>query len=217
MAKNKSYNRKNKDFIWSGMHPFFIDPFLSYFTPDLAGKIAVDCGCGKGMVGYLTRATRDLAGGKMIGIDSNEKMLSFCREHRVYDKLIKHDLPSLPLKDKSVDFLMCTEVIEHLNRGDGIKLLKEIDRVCRGRAVISTPNVFFDNPPGEDQDVHQSLWKTKDFKKFGYKVYGLGVAIPFINQNPSFLKIRQALYYLFTPLCYFIPQLSGNLLAVKDF
>ncbi|HEX6977542.1 MAG TPA: class I SAM-dependent methyltransferase [Patescibacteria group bacterium] len=216
MIKRKE-KRNKKEFIWSGMHPFFIDPFISYFTPGLKGKVVVDCGCGKGMVGYLTRATRDLEGGKMIGLDSNEKMLSFCREHKVYDKLIKNTLPKLPFKDKSVDFLMCTEVIEHLSKKDGQKFLKEVDRVCRGRAIVSTPNVFFDNPPGEKQDVHQSLWKTRDFKDFGYKVYGLGVMVPFVGENPKFLKIKQAFYYIFTPFCYFIPQISANLLCVKDF
>ena len=216
MTNANKRGQKTEDFVWTGMHPFFYDPFISYFTPDLRGKVILDCGCGKGMLGYLTKATRDMTGAKMIGLDSSEKVLSFCKKHNVYDKLVKHKLPSIPLKDKSVDFLLCTEVIEHFTKKDGSELLNEIDRVCRGRSLISTPNVFFPNPPGIDEDVHKSLWGVKDFKVRGYKVYGLGFKVPLVNTDP-FYKIKQALHYIATPLSYFYPQVSGFLLCVKEY
>ena len=186
-------------FFWSGLHPFFYHPFISYFTPDLRKKVIADCGCGKGIMGYLTRATRDLNGSTMIGIDINEGNLAFCRKHKVYDKLIKYSLPSLPFEDKSVDFLVCTEVIEHLTKKDGLKLLSEIDRVCKGRAIISTPNTFFKNPPGEKGDVHRSSWIAADFFKYNYNVYGLGLRTPILISDPL-LKIKKALYYIATTL-----------------
>lgn len=203
-------------FFWGGLHPFFYHPFISNFTPDLKGKTILDCGCGKGIMGYLTRATRDLSGSIMVGIDVGHQSLAFCRAHKVYDRLIKHTLPSIPFKNKTADFLLCTEVIEHLTKKDGHKLLTEIDRVCRGRAIVSTPNVFYQNPPGEKGDVHRSLWTTADFKKHGYKVYGLGLKTSLLVTDP-YLRLKQALYYLFTPLSYFIPQLGGFIIAVKDY
>jgi len=202
-------------FYWSGLHPFFYHPFISSFTPDLKKKVIVDCGCGKGIMGYLIRATRDLNESSLMGIDINAANLSFCQEHRVYDKLLKHSLPTLPLKDKSVDFLMCTEVIEHLTKKEGLKLLSEIDRVCKGRVIVTTPNIFFKNPPGEKGDVHRSTWSASDFSKYGYRVYGLGLRMPILVSDP-FLKIKQALYYFFTPVSYFIPEIGGFLLCVKD-
>lgn len=210
-------NKKQKDkFAWTGMHPFFYDPFISYFTPDLKKKTVVDCGCGKGMIGYFTRATRDLSGGKMIGIDASDAALHFCKKHNVYDQLIKHKLPTIPLKDKSVDLVLCTEVIEHFTKKHGEKLLNEIDRVCKGRSIVSTPNMFFPNPPGLAEDEHKSLWSINDFKSRGYKVYGIGFKVALKIGDPLF-KIKQALHYIFTPVSYFIPEVSGYLLAVKDY
>ena len=120
------------------------------------------------------------------------------------------------MKDKSVDLLICTEVIEHLSKKDGLRLISEIKRVCRGRAIISTPNVFFDNPENEDEDVHRSLWQISLFRKHGYKVYGMGFKVA-LTPNNKYVKIREALHYIFTPLAFVFPEISGFLLCVKDF
>ncbi|MEK7550211.1 MAG: class I SAM-dependent methyltransferase [Patescibacteria group bacterium] len=199
-----------------GTHPLFLHPFISYFTPILIGKTILDVGCGRGLNGSLIRATRDWSGAKLIGMDINTACLDFCRHFNIYDKLVHAGLPKLPFKDKSIDFLICTEVIEHLKKKDGLILLREIDRVCKGRAIVSTPNLFFDTLHGEKEDEHKSIWKVSDFKKFGYSVYGLGLKIPLLLED-KFLRIKQALYYLFTPVSYFIPKISGGLFCVKDY
>lgn len=199
-----------------GTHPLFLHPFISFFTPDLKNKIVLDVGCGRGLNGSIIRATRDWSGATIIGMDINKAALEFCDSFNIYDKLVNIELPKLPFKDKSIDFLLCTEVIEHLKKKDGQKLLKEIDRVCCGRAIVSTPNLFFDTMEGEVEDEHKSVWKPSDFRKFGYKVYGLGLKTPLLLGD-RILRIKQALYYIFTPLSYFIPELGGGLLCVKDY
>lgn len=208
--------KKTVKFTWGGTHPFIYHPFISYFTPDLKNKTILDCGCGKGINGYLMRVTRDLAGATLIGQDINSYYINFCKTHKIYDKLVNHYLPELPFKDKSIDFLICTEVIEHLVRKDGELLYKEIDRVCRGRALLTTPNVYFDTVPGTTEDSHHSLWSSDDFRLHGYKVYGFGLKVPLL-QSDKLLRIKQALYFLCTPLSYFIPELGAGLICVKDY
>lgn len=199
-----------------GTHPLFLHPFISFFTPILRGKVVLDVGCGRGLNGSIIRATRDWSGATIIGLDINKGCLEFCRYFNIYDKLIQADLPKLPFKDKSIDFLICTEVIEHLTKKDGNILLTEIDRVCKGRVMISTPNLFFDTLHGEKEDEHKSVWSTEDFKTNGYKVYGLGLRTPLLLGD-KFLRLKQALYYLFTPISYFIPEISGALICIKDY
>ena len=209
---------KNKNkFKWGGTHPFFLHPFLSYFTPaDLKEKVILDVGCGKGLNGYLIRVTRDVEGSTLIGLDINKEYLSFCRTFNTYTKLVEQKLPKLPFKDKSVDLLICTEVIEHLKKKDGERLLKEIDRVCRGRAIVSTPNILFDTLPNELEDAHHSIWGKDNFEKFGYKVHGLGFRTSITVDDPL-LRLKQALYYFFAPISYFFPQIGGVLLCVKNY
>ncbi len=217
MSRNtikKTNNRK--DFAWGGVHQFFIDPFLSSFTPELKDKVILDVGCGKGMNGYLIRISRDLSGAKLIGMDINKGYLEFSRNYNIYNKLVHAKLPRLPFSDKSVDFLICCDVIEHLNKKDSNKLIKEIDRVCRERSIISTPNTLFDTISNENEDIHRSLWTARNFRMHGYRVYGLGIKTTILINDPL-LKIKQALYYFFTPLSYFIPEIGGILLCVKNY
>lgn len=199
-----------------GTHPLFLHPFISFFTPDIKNKTVLDVGCGRGLNGSIIRATRDWSGSIIIGMDINKDSLQFCNSFNIYDKLVRGFLPKLPFKSKSVDFILCTEVIEHLKKKDGITLLKEIDRVCSGRAIVSTPNLFFDTMHGEKEDEHKSVWAPSDFRKFDYKVYGLGLKTPLLLGD-SILRIKQALYYFFTPLSYFIPEIGGGLLCVKNY
>lgn len=209
--------RKTEKFGWGGLHPLFHNPFISYFTPlDLRKKIILDCGCGKGINAYLIRVTKDLSGSKLIGLDMNEEYLRFVKKHKVYDKTIKHKLPEIPLKDKSVDFVLCNEVIEHLPKSQGKKLLSEIDRVCKERAIVTTPNIFFLNEKDKYIDEHHSKWSAADFKSMGYKTYGVGIKIP-IHYSSRFMKIKHILNYVLTPISFVLPDISEYLICTKDF
>lgn len=204
------------DKIPGGTSPFFYQPFISNFTPLIISGDVVDLGCGKGINGFLIRLSRYLNKAKLIGIEIDDSYINFCKKHKIYDEIIKHSLPKIPLQDKSAELILCTEVIEHLTRKEGLILLEEIDRVCNGRAIITTPNTFFPTMPGDPTDKHLSLWMIDDFHSRGYKVYGIGLKMPLL-WGDKFLKIKQALYYFFTPLSYIFPALSGSLIAVKDF
>lgn len=204
------------DKIPGGTSPFFYHPFISYFTPIVLKGIIADLGCGKGINGFLIRLSRYLQGAKIIGQEINKDYIAFCNKHKIYDEIIEKPLPNLPFKTKSVELIICSEVIEHLKRKDGIKLLDEIERVCKGKTIITTPNMFFETMPGDPEDKHLSIWSIKDFRSRGYKVYGVGLKLPLI-WGDKFLKIKQALYYIFTPISYIFPFISGSLIAVKEF
>jgi len=204
------------DFTWGGTSPFFHLSFVSSFMPDLKNKRVLDCGCGKGINAYLMRATRDLFGGQIIGLDANQDYLDYCRTFNVYDKLIKNSLPKLPFRRKGIDVLVCTEVIEHLKKKNGRKFLKEVERVTKERAIITTPNVFFDTHPADVKDKHRSLWSANDFREMGYKVYGMGFKLAILSGDPL-IRLKQVLSYIFTPLSYLVPEISGSLICIKDF
>lgn len=203
-------------FRWTGISPFFHHPFVFNFIPDLKNKVVLDAGCGKGIYGYLIRATRNLRGAKFYGMDLSSHHAAFARRHKIYDKYIVGDITHIPFSDKTIDVLMCIETLPHLPKKDGETFLNEIDRTCKDRAILVFPNIPMQPLPDQYYDSHRSRWRVSDLRHRGYKVYGIGVKLPH-PYGKWYATLIYALQYIITPFAYFYPQISGYLIAVKDY
>lgn len=60
---------------------------------------------------------------------------------------IRGDGCQLPFADKSIDFIFCNAVIEHIPKLKRHLLAQEIQRVCKRGFFISTPNYWFPFEP----------------------------------------------------------------------
>lgn len=79
------------------------------------------------------------------------------------------------LPDKSVDTVFALDFIEHLEKEDGLSMLREAERLARRQVVIYTPHGFFpqtyDDPAQPDRwgmdggfwQTHRSGWLPEDF------------------------------------------------------
>ncbi len=77
--------------------------------------------------------------------------------------------------DKSVDTVFALDFIEHLDKADGLRMLREAERVARSQIVVYTPLGFFpqsyDDPDKPDRwgmdggkwQTHRSGWDPEDF------------------------------------------------------
>jgi hypothetical protein len=67
------------------------------------------------------------------------------------------------------------EVVEHLPRADGEKLLEQCERIARTKVVVSTPNGFVSQSATPDNPFqeHVSGWTAEDFVSRGYEVTGI--------------------------------------------
>jgi hypothetical protein len=84
-------------------------------------------------------------------------------------------VPALP--DKSVDTVFALDFIEHLEKSDGLRMLREAERVARCQIVVYTPLGFFpqtyDDPDKPDRwgmdgakwQTHRSGWDLDDFSE----------------------------------------------------
>lgn len=173
-------------------------------------KSLVDVGCGRGIIGALCRVYREPK--RSIGIDVYEPYLEFCKRFKFYDELVHWDLEEQPLtfKDKEFDVATCIEVIEHLPRGVGQRLLDELERIAK-RVIVTTPNCFFEQAE-YDQNPHQahvSLYSHRDFRRRNYKVFGVGGMTVF-GRTVRYLSGALG------PMTRYVPSLSTMLLCVKD-
>jgi len=135
----------------------------------------IDVGCGKGIVGALMRIYRNAT--RLVGVDIFPPYIKFCKKYHFYDEVYAIDLRKIPLPFKNEEFEVatCIEVIEHLPKEDGEKMLGELERIAQ-TVMISTPSHYFSQPGFDDNPyrTHFSKWSARDFRKRGYKVKGVG-------------------------------------------
>jgi SAM-dependent methyltransferase len=69
----------------------------------------------------------------------------------------------------SFDLVVCMDVIEHLSKSDGYRLVYEMNRITSSSLALSCPNGFVWQPPSKDNpfQAHISGWSVKDFRSLG--------------------------------------------------
>lgn len=123
------------------------------------GKI-LDIGCGdKGI-------QKTLKNQNITSVDGWEKF----EPDLVWDLNV---LP-LPYEDNSFDTVLALDLIEHLERDNGEKLLVELQRVAKKNILLLTPLFWTENTQNVDDpespyyqneyDLHRSKWTLDDFK-----------------------------------------------------
>jgi SAM-dependent methyltransferase len=128
-----------------------IDRYFSGLSPSLTNWRVPDIGCGDGIHLFLIRKRLlELNPGvpsSFTGVDGNHASLRICQLKKAHYgasdcDFIRCDLSkrSLPLADGTMDFVYCSEVVEHLQEPE--RLFTEIRRILkpRGYFLMTTPN-----------------------------------------------------------------------------
>lgn len=121
-------------------------------------SVVLEAGCGEG---YGAGQIAEVAG-KVIGIDYDA--LTAAHAGATYPKVsaMRGDLAQLPLKDESVDVIVCLQVIEHLQDQPGF--VAECARVLKpgGLLFMSTPNRLTFSPLWEPGTPHVNPFHTRE-------------------------------------------------------
>ena len=179
-------------------------PFLHELLEEIPKDVQslIDVGCGRGIVGAMTRIYRTPK--RLVGIDIFQDYIDFCKKYSIYDELHCLDLRKMPLpfNDSEFSVATCIETIEHLPKRQGEHLLDELHRIA-DTVIVSTPSSFFRQPKGHVSgnpfQAHVSKWTVEDFKKRGYDVKGVGelavhkLAIPTRKLTCRFPQLHQFL------------------------
>lgn len=138
-------------------------PELVALVAELRPRTVVDVGPGNGKYGVLCR---EYCGHlrRLIAIEGEPRYLTaFPWLEAIYDEVIVIDAIAAPDRVfTAADVVIMADVIEHLTLDDGAALLRRINRPV----VVSTPEVFFQNPEadaGYETERHRSLWTRELF------------------------------------------------------
>lgn len=118
----------------------------------------LDAGCGEGF--SLAKLSEKGIGKNLLGIDGSESALKLGRKLFPSLTLTYGNIYSLPYKDNSFDLVVCTEVLEHLEKAE--KAFSEVLRATKKYAIFSVPHEpFF---------MLSNLLRGKDILRFGNNI-----------------------------------------------
>lgn len=213
---------------------YLLRPYVPFFYYTIASRSLgsspasiLDVGCGEGRaISVINRHRRHY----VTGVDIFRPYLEKCRGRAYHNELILCDVRFLPFKDESFDVVVCFEVLEHLEKRDGLTLIGQLERLARRQVMISTPVGFQRQGPwqGNPHEVHVSGWLPNDLKALGYKVRGTGLRHwereggPFmaLPRRLRESKLGEVLFYAVWvaagPISYLAPQLGGDMVGIKN-
>ncbi|UCG89592.1 MAG: class I SAM-dependent methyltransferase [Candidatus Heimdallarchaeota archaeon] len=139
----------------------------------LDGLKILDCGIGFGEMAFRLRTHYRFRGTPFIvGLDLHESYVLLHSTLGLYDKVYNCSVIDIPYAENFFDIVLALELIEHLSKEDGLKMLNEVERVSRGQVIITTPHGFTATRErgGNPHMEHISGWHPKDFTDRGYSV-----------------------------------------------
>ncbi len=187
----------------------------------------LDVGCGTGDFMHQLMPKKKWI---VTGIDIHAESLQQAKKLNIYAKLIKGDvskiLDNLIQEDKKFDVVFCSQVIEHLTKVQGEKMLKQFEKLAKKRIIVCTPNGYLEQPYEHElhrnhYQVHKSGWEISDFISRGYEVRGLGLNIVWgerglgRSKNYFISILSQFVSFASSPISYFFPSIASGLICIK--
>ena len=188
---------------------------------DKRNESILDVGCGKGVpMRFINRRSQFYT----VGVDIFEPYLRECKRQGIHNEYILANVGKLPFQRKSFDIVLCMEVLEHLEKEEGGKLLQAVEEIARNQVIITTPvgtykqDAYDSNPYQE----HKFIWNPAEMKALGYKVQRLGLCHmsgedELMARLPRVIKLLNLIIWVAAgPLVRLIPLLAGHMVATKS-
>jgi ubiquinone/menaquinone biosynthesis C-methylase UbiE len=168
---------------------------LSYLSIQRDSTV-IDVGCGVGSNLPLLKSM----GFKVIGIDSECYSLSFAK-NLSGTLLINGDVLKLPVKSNSIELVIATDILEHLD--DDSMGIKEIHRILtrEGKVILTVP-------------AFKSLWGIQDVVGMHKRRYSKNEFLKKIERE-GFIVLKSSYFNFFLFFPIFLGRRLIRLLGVK--
>ncbi|HMK39216.1 MAG TPA: class I SAM-dependent methyltransferase, partial [Bacteroidota bacterium] len=152
--------------------------YLAELAKALRGcSSCLDVGCGGGS------PLRLIGIDSSVGLDGHGPSVEEARRNATHDEIRHADVRTIGslFPARSFDACIALDLIEHLTKEDGFRLLEDMERIASRRVIIFTPNGFVPQQSREgDLQEHLSGWEAGEMRRLGYDVIGL--------HGPKFLR-----------------------------
>lgn len=182
-------------------------------------KSLLDVGCGSSSP--IKSFSKNLY---CVGVDAFKLSINKSKKERIHNKYYQIDVLDIDKKfeAKSFDCVLASDLIEHLTKDEGYKLINKMERLANKKVIIFTPNGFlpqgeYDNNPWQ---LHKSGWTVEEFKKLGYKVIGINGWKPLRGEYASIKFWPKIFWLIISDITQLFvrenPKKAFQILCIKD-
>lgn len=133
----------------------------------------LDVGCGA--YSPIKRFSKKMK--HVVGVDIFEPSIEKSRADGIHNDYVKANVLELDkhFKPKSFECVVASDLIEHLTKEDGNRLIEMMEKIASKKVVIYTPNGFFPQSEfdGNKYQVHISGWDIEEMQQKGYRIIGI--------------------------------------------
>lgn len=187
--------------------------------PECETLLDVGCGGPGSVVEHFAHRLR-----YSVGVDAFAPSIELARERGKHSEYRVMNALSIgeEFGERSFDCVLASDLIEHLTKADGERLIAMMERIARKRVIIFTPNGFLPQEPYAANvfQLHRSGWQADEMRARGYRVIGFHGWKPLLGERaearwwPSIFWTRVA--WLSQPLVENRPEHAFQILCIKD-
>jgi len=159
-----------------------------------------------------------------VGIDTFEPSLLKNKKSKIYTEYKKMNVLEIgcEYKENSFDCVLASELIEHLTKEDGLRLIAMMEKIAKKKVIIFTPNGYLpqDEYDGNEFQIHRSGWYPSEMEDMGYRVIGIR-GLKLLRGKHGMIKWAPREFWrrislLTQPITGKFPKIAFQILCVKD-
>jgi hypothetical protein len=159
-----------------------------------------------------------------VGVDGYQPAVDEARSGGTHDEFAFGDVKDIGkvFGSRRFDACIALDVIEHLTKEDGWKMLDDMERLATKRVIIFTPNGFVPQKSHDgDLQEHLSGWTADEMRKRGYGVTGM-YGLKSLRGEYHHIKYKPKSFWLMVAILshYFYthrrPEQSSAIFCVKE-